>query len=94
MIERETLRLDELLLRPEVICAAHWQVIGTAEDAFAQIVEWAEAGAMDGFIAAPGGSIRSMHIFLEQVIPMLVEAGLFRERYSGTTFIEHLQEQD
>ncbi|BCQ62912.1 hypothetical protein PBOI14_46620 [Pseudomonas sp. Boi14] len=35
-----------------------------------------------------------MHIFLEQVIPMLVEAGLFRERYSGTTFIEHLQEQD
>ncbi|MFJ3115155.1 NtaA/DmoA family FMN-dependent monooxygenase [Pseudomonas protegens] len=94
LIERETLRLDELLLRPEVISAAHWQVIGTAEDAFAQIVEWAEAGAMDGFIAAPGGSIRSMHIFLEQVIPMLVEAGLFRERYSGTTFIEHLQEQD
>ena len=92
LIERETLRLDELLLRPEVISAAHWQVIGTAEDAFEQIVDWAEAGAMDGFIAAPGGSIRSMHIFLEQVVPLLVRAGLFREAYSGSTFMDHLQD--
>ncbi|MGV8260801.1 hypothetical protein ACV33K_30635, partial [Pseudomonas aeruginosa] len=80
LIERETLRLDQLLLRPEVVSAAHWQVIGTVDDAVEQIVDWAAAGAMDGFIAAPGGSVGSLRLFLEQVVPRLVEKGLFRER--------------
>ncbi|TBU98522.1 LLM class flavin-dependent oxidoreductase [Stutzerimonas kirkiae] len=92
LIEREPLRLSELLLRPEVISAAHWQVIGTVEDAVEQIADWAAAGAVDGFIAAPGGSTESMHTFLEQVVPRLVELGLFRERYRGTTFAEHLED--
>ncbi|MCU1734626.1 NtaA/DmoA family FMN-dependent monooxygenase [Pseudomonas sp. 20P_3.2_Bac4] len=92
LIERESLTVDQLLLRPEVISAAHWQVIGTVDDAVEQIADWAEAGAMDGFIAAPGGSVESVHLFLDEVVPRLVEAGLFRERYSGSTFIEHLSE--
>lgn len=92
LIERESLTVDQLLLRPEVISAAHWQVIGTVDDAVEQIVDWAEAGAMHGFIAAPGGSVQSVHLFLEQVVPRLVELGLFRERYSGLTFIHHLSE--
>ena len=75
LIERETLRLDQLLLRPEVVSAAHWQVIGTVDDAVEQIVDWAAAGAMDGFIAAPGGSVGSLRLFLEQVVPRLVEKG-------------------
>ncbi len=93
LIERETLRLDQLLLRPEVVSAAHWQVIGTVDDAVEQIVDWAGAGAMDGFIAAPGGSVGSLRLFLEQVVPRLVEKGLFRERYSATTFAGHLAEE-
>lgn len=93
LVERESLRVSELLLRPEVISAAHWQVIGTVDDALESIVEWAAAGAIDGFIAAPGGSVESVHLFLEQVMPRLVQAGLFREGYSGSTFIEHLTEQ-
>lgn len=93
LIERETLRLDQLLLRPEVVSAAHWQVIGTVDDAVEQIVDWAAAGAMDGFIAAPGGSVGSLRLFLEQVVPRLVEKGLFRERYSATTFAGHLAEE-
>lgn len=92
LIERESLTVDQLLLRPEVISAAHWQVIGTVDDAVEQIVDWTAAGAMDGFIAAPGGSVESVHLFLEQVIPRLVAAGLFRERYSSSTFIGHLSE--
>ena len=51
------------------------------------------AGAMDGFIAAPGGSVGSLRLFLEQVVPRLVEKGLFRERYSATTFAGHLAEE-
>lgn len=76
-----------------MVSAAHWQVIGTVDDAVEQIVDWAGAGAMDGFIAAPGGSVGSLRLFLEQVVPRLVEKGLFRERYSATTFAGHLAEE-
>ena len=92
LIERESLRIDELLLRPEILSAAHWQVVGTVDDAVEQIVEWSAAGAIDGFLAAPGGSVESLHCVLEQLVPRLVEAGLFRSRYTGTTFMEHLEE--
>ncbi len=93
LIERESLSVEQLLLKPEVISAAHWQVIGTVDDAVESIVEWAEAGAMDGFIAAPGGSVESVHLFLEQVMPRLVERGLFRREYSEATFVHHLAER-
>jgi alkanesulfonate monooxygenase SsuD/methylene tetrahydromethanopterin reductase-like flavin-dependent oxidoreductase (luciferase family) len=86
------LRTDELLQRPEILSAAHWQVVGTVDDAVAQITEWSAAGAIDGFLAAPGGSVESLHCVLERLIPRLAEAGLFRSRYTGTTFMEHLQE--
>lgn len=92
LIERESLRVDELLLRPEVISAAHWQVVGTVDDAVEQIADWAASGAIDGFIAAPGGSVDSLHLFLDQVMPRLVAAGLFRTGYSGATFAHHLEE--
>lgn len=92
LLERESLTVSELLLRPEVISAAHWQVIGTAQDAVESICTWAASGAIDGFIAAPGGSVESIRVFLEEVMPRLVELGLFRRKYRGTTFIEHLQQ--
>lgn len=91
LIERESLLPSELLMRPEVLSAAHWQVIGTVDDAVAEIANWAEAGVMDGFIAAPGGSFGSVYSFLDEVVPRLVELGLFRAAYRGTTFAEHLQ---
>jgi len=92
LMERESLRIDELLQRPEILSAAHWQVVGTVDDAVAQITQWSAAGAIDGFLAAPGGSVDSLHCVLEQLVPRLVEAGLFRSRYTGTTFMEHLDE--
>lgn len=93
LIERESLSVEELLMRPEVISAAHWQIVGTVEDACEQIIDWAASGAMDGFIATPGGSVQSVHLFFEQLIPRLVKAGLFRSGYSGNTFAEHLEQQ-
>ncbi|MEG0859211.1 MAG: NtaA/DmoA family FMN-dependent monooxygenase [Pseudomonas sp.] len=92
LLERESLTVDELLLRPEVISAAHWQVVGTVDDAVESICQWAAAGAIDGFIAAPGGSLQSVQLFLDQVMPRLVARGLFREGYSGSTFAQHLAE--
>ncbi|AXK67831.1 NtaA/DmoA family FMN-dependent monooxygenase [Burkholderia sp. IDO3] len=92
LIERESLLIDDLLQRPEILSAAHWQVVGTVDDAVEQIAQWSAAGAIDGFLAAPGGSVESVHRVLEQLIPRLVEAGLFRSRYAGTTFMAHLDE--
>lgn len=90
MIERRSPTVEELLWRPEVIGSAHWQVIGTAEDALAVIRDWTHGGAIDGFIAVPGGSVSSMNLFFDQLVPMLVEAGLLRDAYSGPTFADHL----
>ncbi|TCN45883.1 FMN-dependent oxidoreductase (nitrilotriacetate monooxygenase family) [Rhodococcus sp. SMB37] len=90
MVLRDRPTVAELLERPEIVASAHWVVVGTADDAVAQIVERAEKGAMDGFIALPGGSWGSLGIFFDEVVPRLVERGLFRAEYSGTTLREHL----
>jgi len=92
MIERDAPTVEDLLRRPEVIGSAHWQVVGTVDDAVAQIRDWAAAGAMDGFVAFPGGSKESVRLFLEEVVPELSELGIFRKDYSGSTFFDHLSE--
>ncbi|PTY38678.1 monooxygenase [Saccharospirillum sp. MSK14-1] len=90
LIERESPTLDELIRRPEVMGSAHWLVVGTPDDAVTEIVERFEAGAADGIIALPGGSNESLNRFLDQVVPALVERGLFRSDYSGSTLADHL----
>lgn len=82
--------VEELLSRPEVVGSAHWVVVGTPEDALREIKAWYEAGAMDGLIALPGGSIQSLHLFCDELIPMLAEQGLFRREYAGMTLREHM----
>ncbi|AGT10384.1 NtaA/DmoA family FMN-dependent monooxygenase [Paracoccus aminophilus] len=90
VISRQELSLAALLERPEVLSAAHWHVIGTVEDAVAEIRRWSEAGAIDGFVIASGGSVQSMHLALDALIPRLAEEGLFRKAYDGATFADHL----
>lgn len=90
LIERETPTVDELLTRPEVIGSAHWRVVGTPEDAVNEIIQRYEAGAADGLIAVPGGSIDSLNLFFDEVIPRLMEKGLFRQDYQGTTLRDYI----
>ncbi|WP_460013642.1 NtaA/DmoA family FMN-dependent monooxygenase [Lysinibacillus sp. CTST325] len=80
----------EVLARPEVVGSAHWVSVGTVEDVLNDIIERFEAGAIDGFIAIPGGSEKSLKIFFEKLMPQLVERGLFRSEYTGVTLREHL----
>ena len=91
-IARAAPTVRDLLDRPEVIGSAHWLVVGTVDDAFREICAWAEAGAADGFIALPGGSVGSLDLFLDELVPRLTEAGLFRRDYSGRTLRSHLRE--
>lgn len=93
MIERDEPAVEDLLRRPEVIGSAHWLVVGTPSDAVAQIKDWAAAGAIDGFVAFPGGSLDAVRLLLEQVVPALGDLGHFRKDYSGSTFFEHLTQE-
>lgn len=79
-----------LVRSAEGAASLHWTVIGTPADAVAQIVARARAGAIDGFIALPAGSWGSFALFLDEVVPALVDAGLFRERYDSATLAGHL----
>lgn len=94
LIARSAPTVADLLNRPEVIGSAHWQIIGTAADAVEQIATWFQAGAIDGFIALPGGSVSSLRLFLEAVIPRLADLGLFRRDYRAATFMEHLRDDN
>ncbi|MFC9539516.1 NtaA/DmoA family FMN-dependent monooxygenase [Lysinibacillus sp. NPDC056959] len=89
IIENEP-TVEELLERPEVIGSAHLVAIGTPQDIVNQIVNFYEKGAMDGFIAVPGGPAKSLDLFFSDVIPNLVERGLFRADYEGSTLRSHL----
>jgi len=91
LIQRQRPTVARLLERPEVIGSAHWRVVGTVDDAIEQIQDWAAAGAIDGFIAVPGGSVEAARLTLSDLVPRLAEAGLFRRTYSGATFADHLQ---
>lgn len=92
LIAREAFTVDQLLERPETLASVHWQIIGTVDDAVSTISQWFNAGAIDGFVAVPGGSAKSLDLTLEQLLPRLAEAGLFRAAYSGETLAAHLDE--
>lgn len=83
--------VEQILERQEVVGSAHWVAIGTPQDVFQQIMERFEAGALDGFIAIPGGPQKSLDLFFSEVIPLFVKAGVFREEYTGSTLREHLE---
>lgn len=54
-------------------------------------MEGFHSGGIDGFIAIPGGPPKSLDLFLKKVIPLLVEEGIFRKKYTGSTLSEHLK---
>ena len=89
-IEANSPTVGDVLARPEVVGSAHWVSVGTVEDVIADIVAWFEAGAMDGFIALPGGSTGSLDLFFDELVPGLADLNLFRKAYEGTTLRDHL----
>lgn len=85
-VERERPTLAALLALPEVVASAHWQIVGTPDDAVQQILAWQAAEAIDGFIALPGGSPVSLDLLLDQVLPALRAAGALHPVASLPTF--------
>ena len=67
----------------------HRTFSGTAEQVADAIQEWWDAGAADGFNIMPAVLPSGLDDFVDQVVPVLVERGLFRSEYTGTTLRDH-----
>ncbi len=67
----------------------HFEFVGTPEQVEDTIITWFEGGAADGFNIMTPALPSGLATFVEQVLPILRDKGLFREEYEGTTLREH-----
>jgi FMN-dependent oxidoreductase (nitrilotriacetate monooxygenase family) len=68
----------------------HPVIVGPAVEAANHMQEWFESGAVDGFWVSPDIYEDGIDAFVDGVIPILQERGLFHEDYAGTTLRDHL----
>ncbi|MEK4439226.1 NtaA/DmoA family FMN-dependent monooxygenase [Paenibacillus sp. FSL K6-2862] len=65
-------------------------VVGTAEQAADHLQEWFEAGAADGFLVNFDDFHTGIDDFVDRVVPILRERGIFNDGYEGKTLRDHL----
>lgn len=68
----------------------HRVLVGTPEQIADDIENWFRAGAADGFNLMPDALPGGLQDFVDGVVPILQQRGIFRREYSGTTLREHL----
>ena len=68
----------------------HWVLCGSPETIADTFQHWFENGAADGFNVMPPYFHEGLDDFVDGVVPILQERGLFRREYSATTLREHL----
>jgi len=67
----------------------HNVVYGTPVQIADTIQTWFESGAADGFNVMPPLYPQLLEAFIERVVPILQERGLFRTEYAGETLRDH-----
>jgi len=65
-------------------------VAGTAVEVADHMQQWFEAEAADGFWVAPDVYHDGLDDFVDDVVPILQQRGLFHREYAGTTLRDHL----
>ncbi|KRF12356.1 monooxygenase [Nocardioides sp. Soil797] len=88
MARRDHLTVRELLLRLGS-GRGHRAFVGAPEQVADTIQEWVTTGAADGFNIMPAVLPSGLELFVDQVVPILQERGLFRRDYTGTTLRDH-----
>lgn len=68
----------------------HPVIVGPAVEAADHMQEWFEAGAADGFWVSPDVYEDGVDAFVDGVVPILQDRGLFHRDYEGRTLCEHL----
>jgi N-acetyl-S-(2-succino)cysteine monooxygenase len=64
--------------------------VGTAIEIADILQQWFEEGAADGFVVSPAYLPGGLNEFIDHVVPILRERGLFRVEYEGATLRENL----
>ena len=67
----------------------HRTFSGTPEQVVEAITDWYDHGAADGFNIMPAALPSGLETFVDQVVPLLVQRGLFRTEYEGVTLRDH-----
>ncbi|HEY0122444.1 MAG TPA: LLM class flavin-dependent oxidoreductase [Rhizobium sp.] len=88
--KRENMRLRDLY---NLVAAArgHWVLCGTPEYIANTLETWFTTGAADGFNVMPSHFPEGLIDFVDMVVPILQERGLFRTSYEGGTLRDRLQ---
>lgn len=73
-----------------VAARGHWILCGGPETIADTLQQWFDEGAADGFVIMPPYFPGAFDEFVDLVIPILQERGLYRREYSGTTLRDHL----
>jgi FMN-dependent oxidoreductase (nitrilotriacetate monooxygenase family) len=68
----------------------HWMLCGSAESIADTLQQWFDEHAADGFNVMPPYFHEGFEDFVQLVVPILQERGLFRADYEGTTLRDHL----
>lgn len=68
----------------------HATMIGTPTEVADEMQEWFDSGACDGFNLMCPAYPDSLKDFVDLVVPILQERGIFRSAYSGSTLRENL----
>jgi FMN-dependent oxidoreductase (nitrilotriacetate monooxygenase family) len=88
LAQREDLTVRQLLSRLGG-GRGHNVVIGTPEQIADQMQTWFTQGAADGFNIMGASLPSGLEAFVQTVVPILRERGLFRSEYAGATLREH-----
>jgi len=88
MVAREKPTLRQLLARLAG-ARGHFIFAGTPEQVADELEAWFKSGAADGFNLMPPIIPWMLEIFVEEVVPLLQQRGLFREEYKGTMLRDH-----
>ncbi len=86
---RENMTLRDLY---DLVAAArgHWVLCGGAEQVADTLQQWFDERAADGFNVMPPYFPEGFNDFVDLVVPILQERGLFRHDYEGETLRDHL----
>jgi FMN-dependent oxidoreductase (nitrilotriacetate monooxygenase family) len=84
--EAEKLTTRELIVE----VTGRQSFVGSPDTVASRIDEFVQADASDGFILVPHITPSGLEPFVDRVVPLLQERGVFRTEYQGTTLRDHL----
>ncbi|MBL6008854.1 LLM class flavin-dependent oxidoreductase [Bacillus halotolerans] len=88
MAERDNMTIRELY-KYVAGSRGHHIFVGTPEQLADKMQEWIDHKACDGFNIMPPLLPEGIELFVDKVVPILQERGVFRKEYEGTTLREH-----